>query len=184
MAEGLIVVKIGGSALGSNDTSLEDIASLVRVDRKVLIVHGGGPAISEWLKRLDAPTSFVRGLRVTDPVTLDVVTAVLGGLVNKQLVAALCGLGARALGMSGADAGMLQCDYEDIELGFVGRIMHVDPSPVESLMDAGLLPVVAPLALLRDQSGKPGGQLLNVNADTVAGELARALRRGKTRLSD
>jgi acetylglutamate kinase len=79
------------------------------------------------------------------------------------------------VGLSGADAGLLQADYEDEELGFVGRIMQVDATPLETLMAAGFLPVVAPLALLRDASGRSTGQLMNVNADTVAGELARAL---------
>src|SRR5947209_15190234 len=117
MAESLILVKIGGSTLGSHDTSLEDLAALHRQGRPVIAVHGGGPAISDWLKRLQTPTSFVRGLRVTDAAALDVVVAVLAGLVNKQLVASLCALGAQAVGLSGADAGMLLADYEDEELG-------------------------------------------------------------------
>ena len=148
----------------------------------MVVVHGGGPTISDWLKRLETPTRFERGLRVTDAPALEAVVAVLGGLINKQLVAALMALGARAVGLSGADGGMLLADLEDEALGFVGRIARVDPRPLAALLEAGFVPVVAPLALLRSaaqgggvEEGTVEAQLLNVNADTAAGDLARAL---------
>ncbi len=175
MAEGRIVVKIGGSTLGAHDTSLADIADLQRRGRRVVVVHGGGPAISDWLTRLQTPTRFVRGLRVTDAATLDVAVAVLAGLVNKQLVAALTGLGARACGLSGADGALMTATYEDEALGYVGRIVHVDRGLLDTLLEQGYLPVVAPIAVLADETGRAGAQLLNVNADTAAGELAGAL---------
>src|ERR1700719_3108551 len=103
-----IVVKIGGSTLGSRDTSLEDLVELQRAGRRVVVVHGGGPAINEWLKKLDTPTHFVQGLRVTDGATLEAVVAVLAGSVNKQLVADINARGGRACGLSGADGLILQ----------------------------------------------------------------------------
>ena len=172
----MIVVKIGGSTLGAHDTSLEDIAALQRSGRRVVVVHGGGAAISDWLTKLGAPTQFVRGLRVTDGAALGVVVGVLAGLINKQLVAELQARGAPAVGLSGADGGMLLAEYEDEALGFVGRVIRVNTDPLECLLATGYIPVVAPLALLAGPPEAAGqAQLLNVNADTVAGDLARAL---------
>jgi len=172
---GCIVVKIGGSTLGAGDTSLEDLVRLQREGRPIVVVHGGGLAISDGLRRLDAPTRFVRGLRVTDAAALEVVVAVLAGTINKQLTAAVNSLGGRACGLSGADGCILQAVCEDEELGFVGRITAVDIRPVVALLDAGFLPMLAPIAVMLDASGSVSAQLLNVNADTVAGEIAVAL---------
>ncbi|MGI8552579.1 MAG: acetylglutamate kinase [Dehalococcoidia bacterium] len=177
-----VVIKIGGSTLGAHDTTLADVAALQRQGHHLIVVHGGGPAISTWLTKLETPTRFVRGLRVTDVPALEVVTAVLAGLINKQLVASLQALGAPAFGLSGVDGAMLRAAYEDVELGLVGRVCNVDAKPLETLLAAGFVPVVAPLALLKSEremvsSGgeTPQAQLLNVNADTVAGELSLAL---------
>jgi acetylglutamate kinase len=168
----IIVVKIGGSTLGAHDTSLGDVVELQRRGVPVVLVHGGGPAINDWLSRLGTPTRFVRGLRVTDAATLEVVTAVLGGLVNKQLVAELTHAGARVVGLSGADGRLLEAGYEDPELGFVGRLTDVHVEPLLALLAAGFVPLVAPIALL---AGASTPQLMNVNADTVAGRIAAAL---------
>jgi acetylglutamate kinase len=163
-------VKIGGSTLGAHDTSLRDLASARKAGENVVVVHGGGATISEWLARAGISGSFVRGLRVTDAATLDVVVGVLAGLVNKRLVAELASLGAPAVGVSGADGMVLQGARYDEELGFVGRIVRVNPFPVEELLRLAYLPVVAPIAIERETA-----QLLNTNADTAAGELAVAL---------
>ena len=171
-----IVVKIGGSTLGAHDTSLDDVAQLQRSGRNVVVVHGGGPAISSWLTRLQTPTRFVRGLRVTDGPGLEVVAAVLAGLVNKQLVAELSARGARVAGLSGADGGLFDATYEDEELGYVGRVTAVHTDLVDTLLLAGYLPVIAPLALLSDGGNAKQAQLLNVNADTIAGDLAGGLQ--------
>lgn len=166
------VVKIGGSTLGGHDTSLRDIAEARREGRQIVVVHGGGATITEWMQRTGAGARFVRGLRVTDDVTLDVVVAVLGGLVNKRLVAELGALGAPAIGLSGADNMILQARRYDEELGFVGKVQRVNPYPIEELLRLGYLPVVAPIGI-EDDGTNP--QLLNINADTSAGELAAAL---------
>jgi acetylglutamate kinase len=171
-----ILVKIGGSTLGAHDTSLDDVSQLQLSGRKVVIVHGGGPAISSWLTRLQTPTRFVRGLRVTDGPALEVVAAVLAGLVNKQLVAELGARGARVAGLSGADGGLFDTVYEDEELGYVGRVTDVHPDLVHTLLSAGYMPVIAPLAVLGNGGNQQQAQLLNVNADTMAGDLACALQ--------
>lgn len=170
----MTVVKLGGSTLGAHDTSLRDIAAASRDGRRIVVVHGGGATISAWLARLGIEATFVRGLRVTDAASLNVVVAVLAGLVNTQLVAELTALGARAIGLSGADNGILQARRYDDELGFVGKIHQVNPLPLKELLQLGYLPVIAPVAIETD--GPASSQLLNTNADTAAGEIAAALQ--------
>ncbi len=174
MAASVTVVKIGGSTLGQHDTSLDDIASLHAEGHRLVIVHGGGATISEWLAKHGVESRFVRGLRATDAPTLDVVVAVLAGLVNKQLVAELQARGARAVGLSGVDGAVLRARRYDAELGFVGEIVTVEPALLRSVVEDGAVAVLAPIAIEVDGDAI-GGQLLNVNADTVAGELAAAL---------
>lgn len=170
----ILVAKIGGSTLGRHDTTLEDVVALQRQGLRPMVVHGGGAVITEWLKLHKLPTRFQRGLRATDAETLRVVVAVLAGLVNKELVAALHGRGGRAVGLSGADAALLRaCPLEE-SLGYVGEITEVDSRPLLNLLDDGFIPVVAPIALWWEGE-QTGGQLLNLNADTAAGAIARAL---------
>ncbi len=174
MAGPIDVIKIGGSTLGSHDTSLDDIAALHSRGRRLVLVHGGGATITEWLKLHGVRSKFVRGLRVTDEATLDVVVAVLAGLINKRLVAELSARGARAIGLSGVDGAVLQAQRYDAELGFVGEVTAVDAAAVRSVVDGGAVAVVAPIAVEAGDGGSRA-QLLNVNADTAAGELAAAL---------
>ncbi len=171
------MVKLGGSTLGAHDTSIADIAAARRGGRQAVVVHGGGAAISAWLARSGIEPRFARGLRVTDAATLEVVVAVLAGVVNKQIVAQLGALGAPAIGLSGADSLILQARRYDEALGFVGKIERVNPYPVEELLRLGYLPVIAPIAVESDDGAAP--QLLNTNADTAAGELAAALHAGR-----
>jgi acetylglutamate kinase len=167
----LTVVKIGGSTLGNHDTALEDIAALQSEGRQLVVVHGGGSAATEWLKVHGIASEFVDGLRVTGPEAIDVVTAVFAGLVNKQLVASLQALGARTVGLSGADGGLLCTRQVDKRLGFVGEVVRVDRAPIDALLGAGYMPVISSIGYWGDMPG----QLMNVNADTVAGEVAAAL---------
>ena len=167
-----VVVKIGGSTLGSGDTALPDLVALQREGRAIVVVHGGGRVISEWLERCNVATRFERGLRVTDSATLDVVVAVLCGLVNTQLVAAIGALGGRAVGLCGADGRLIEARVKDPALGYTGEVVRVNTGPIESLLREGYMPVIAPLGVDRDG---PAGQLLNINADTAAGEIASAL---------
>jgi acetylglutamate kinase len=169
-----IVVKIGGSTLGSHDTTLADVAELSRRGLPVVVVHGGGAMISDWLKRMDVPTRFERGLRVTDAASLDVVVGVLAGVVNKQLVRSLQALGVKAIGLTGADGGLLRCHMADAALGFVGEVGSVEVGLLVTLLDQGAVPVVAPIGMLYEGE-RAVNQLLNVNADSAAGAITAAL---------
>jgi acetylglutamate kinase len=164
-----IVAKLGGS-VGSEDTVPEDVALLQQMGARIVLVHGGGPLITLWLTSLGKETRFVKGLRYTDEGTLDVVRMVLGGLVNGEVVARIGVTGARAVGLSGSDDRMLLASIRDHETGLVGEIDAVNTQPIQAVLDAGYIAVIAPLATATD------GSFLNVNADTAAGEIAVALK--------
>lgn len=163
-----VVVKVGGS-VGDEGTLLEDIAMLSNLGLNLVVVHGGGPQISRLLERLGVQTRFVQGRRVTDDATLDVAHMVLSRL-NGQLVAYLDALGAPAIGLTGLDGGLLRARLRDPELGLVGDVEDVDEEVIETILENGYIPVIAPLAI------GPDGEILNVNADSVAGDVARALQ--------
>ena len=164
-----IVIKIGGSTLGEHDTTLEDIVALQKKDMCPVVVHGGGKKITEWLDKLGVATTFKEGLRVTDEQSLEVVVAVLCGIVNKELVSAINVAGGKAVGLSGFDGGMIQAEVADEELGYVGDVKNVDAGLIKAVIDAGYIPVIAP-------GGHDGERMLNVNADSVAGEIAVAVK--------
>jgi len=170
------VVKIGGSTLGSHDTTLEDLITLQSEDQKLVVVHGGGKTISDWMERQGVRPRFVNGLRVTDLASLDIVVAVLTGLINKSLVASINSRGGKAIGLSGADGSMVQASIANPELGYVGKIEKINPDPIYAALSAGYIPVIAPVGY--DPSRKPDeeGSLLNINADTVAGYISSALK--------
>lgn len=171
----ILVAKIGGSTFGSRDTTLEDVVALQRRGMRPVVVHGGGSLISEWLTLHNIETHFERGLRVTDEQTLTVVVAVLAGAVNKAIVASLSAVGAQAVGLCGADGGLLRAKLLDKKLGLVGDIVGVDTSVLLSLRDNGMIPVIAPIAV-RWEDEKPTGDLLNINGDIAAGAIAEALK--------
>ncbi len=168
-----LVIKLGGSTLEKQRDALEDIVWLRSLGAQPVLVHGGGPEINIWLERLGIPHRFERGLRVTDAETLDVVRMALVGKINGELVQLLHRLGGSAVGISGLDGGLLHARPVAPELGFVGEVVAVEPGPVETLSDAGYIPVVAPLAL------GPDGEALNINADDAAADLARGLHAAK-----
>ena len=171
----IVVVKYGGNALaGSSDvdaasTFARDIALMHAVGIKPVVVHGGGPQISALMERLGKKPEFRNGLRVTDQETIEIASMVLLGTVNPQLVSAINVHGARAVGVSGQDAGLLQVTQRDPGLGFVGDIHHVDPTVLLSAINDNAVPVVATIGC--DASG----QAYNVNADTAAAAIAVAL---------
>lgn len=174
--EEAVVVKIGGSTLGSGDTTLEDAVALQKQGKTVIIVHGGGKLITEWLAKQGVNTGFVQGERVTDRPALDVVSAVLSGLVNKDIVSKINCLGGRAFGMSGVDGALIRGVIENEKLGYVGRVERIEPAPLETLINAGFIPVISPVAFFAvgRAAGEPG--MLNMNADIAAGEIAAAVR--------
>ena len=170
-----IVIKIGGSTLGQHDTTLEDLITLQKRGDNVVVVHGGGKIITEWLSKQGAVTKFVQGERVTDKISLEVVTAVLCGLVNKQIVADLNILGGKAVGISGVDGFLLECKIGNPAQGFVGQIIRVNTNLIKIIIEAGYIPVVSSISLYSIEKIADSPSLLNVNADTAAGEIAAAL---------
>ncbi len=171
-----IVIKIGGSTFGSGDTTIEDIVALQKKSTPLVVVHGGGSTVTDWLKRLNINTKFVRGERVTDLPSLEVATAVLAGLVNKELTAAVNTRGGKAVGISGTDGLLIESKIKDKEMGYVGAVEKVNPAVLEALLKAGFVPVVSPISLLSVDKNNNDPALINVNGDPIAGEIAMALK--------
>ena len=174
-SNGTIVAKIGGSTLGDHDTTLRDVVELQKRGANPVVVHGGGKVISEWMASRGVRPKFVRGLRVTDSAVLEIVVAVLTGVVNKSLVSSLQALGGKALGLSGVDGGMLKARPGDPELGLVGAEVVADPRPIKAVLQAGFIPVIAPVAGRLSERDEAEDSMLNVNADTAAGRIAASL---------
>lgn len=168
-----LVVKLGGSTLEHQRMVLQDIIWLRALGANPVLVHGGGPYINEWLERMNLPTKFIDGLRVTDARTLEVVRMVLLGQVNQGLVLMATQLGGKAVGLSGTDGNMVQARMTDPRLGFVGEIENVDPELVQTTIEQEYIPVIAPLGF------SANGTCLNINADLVAAHLAGALNAEK-----
>ncbi|GAF90168.1 unnamed protein product, partial [marine sediment metagenome] len=137
--------------------------------------HGGGKIITEWLTKQGISSRFVQGERVTDRATLEVAISVLAGLVNKEIVAAINSLGGQAVGISGVDGALIQSKVKDAELGYVGKVVKVNLSLLEALLQSGYIPAVAPLGLHSKDRPDLAPQILNINADVVAGEIAAAI---------
>jgi acetylglutamate kinase len=171
-----LVVKYGGAAMveeGLREAVFRDLALLACVGVRPIVVHGGGPEINQWLKRMGIEPQFRDGLRVTDADTMDVVEMVLVGRVNKQIVNGLNQVGGRAVGLSGCDGSLLVARPLGDVHGFVGDVASVRPAALEPLLEAGYIPVLSSVA------PDPHGRMHNINADTVAGELAAALQAEK-----
>ncbi|MFQ5911953.1 MAG: acetylglutamate kinase [Nitrospinota bacterium] len=182
-----LVVKYGGAAMDKaelRESFAEDVTLLNYIGIRTIIVHGGGPQIGEVVERQGKESKFVMGLRVTDPETMDIVSMVLGGKVNKDIVNWINGHGGRAVGLSGVDGGTLLArklhieppegwEGEPPDLGMVGEVREVRPELMELLTANGFIPVVAPMGV------GESGQLYNINADTAAGHIAGALRAEK-----
>jgi len=170
----VIVVKLGGAIFGSHDTTIEDIVKLQQEGKSLVIVHGGANVVTGWLSRRGISTQFVDGERVTDKPALEMVTAVLAGLVNKEIVAAINSLGGQAVGISGVDGALIQGKIKDKKLGYMGTVVKVNTAPLKALLQAGYVPVVSPLSLHSFDKPDDAPQILNINADPVAGEIAAA----------
>ncbi|HGY5532709.1 MAG TPA: acetylglutamate kinase [Prochlorococcus sp.] len=172
-----IVIKYGGAAMAHanlQEAVFRDLALLASVGVQPVVVHGGGPEINQWLKRLKIPAEFREGLRVTDADTMDVVEMVLVGRVNKQIVNGLNQLGAKAVGLSGSDGSLVEArPWGDGSHGLVGDVARVNPDVLEPLLAKGYVPVISSVAATIE------GRSHNINADTVAGEIAAALEAEK-----
>ena len=184
----IVVIKYGGAAMiddALKQAVITDIVLMRYVGMKPVLVHGGGPEITALMDRLGKKPLFVDGLRVTDRDTADIAGMVLAGKVNKDIVSRLNAAGGKAVGISGPDGGLIQArrkvhvvssgpkEGEQADLGFVGEVTAIDPAVLYTLMEAGYVPVVAPIGVGAQ------GETLNINADSAAGELAAALRAEK-----
>ena len=170
-----IVIKIGGATFGKHDPILEDIVALQKKGKSLVVIHGGGNMVTEWLKKMGIQTKFVRGERITDKPALDVVAAVLAGLANKQIVATINNLGGRAVGISGVDGAMIQGRIANPELGYVAQTVKVDTSLLDALLKAGFIPVISPITDFTFDRPVDAPLMLNINGDPLAGEIAAAL---------
>ena len=174
--EKIIVIKYGGNAMVDEHLKqlvMEDVVMLNSLGMKVVLVHGGGPEISGMLKKINKESKFVNGLRVTDQETADIVTQVLAGKVNKNLVKQLNMAGGNAIGISGLDSGLIIADKLNKDLGFVGNIVDINPDVILDLLDMGYIPVVSTIGYDKD------GNVYNINADTAAARIAGALNAEK-----
>jgi len=182
------VIKYGGAAQTDEvlkDSFARDVALLNFIGIRPVIVHGGGPRISETMKKMGKEPTFVQGQRVTDRETMDIVEMVLGGLINKEIVALINSHGGKAVGLSGKDGGLIKArkkllrksvksgEEETIDIGLVGEVETVDPSILNSLEKDSFIPVISPIG------AGSGGETFNINADYVASSLASALRAEK-----
>ena len=169
----IVVVKYGGNAMVNEQLKqqvMEDVVLLWLIGVKVVLVHGGGPEISDLMKRLGKQAEFVDGLRVTDRETVDIVQMVLAGKINKTLVNLLEMKGGRALGISGMDGRLIEARVKDERLGFVGEVTHIHTRPVLDLLEKGYIPVISTIGCDRH------GNAYNINGDTAAARIAGALQ--------
>lgn len=169
----IIVVKYGGNAMINSELKqqvMEDIVLMSLIGVRVVLVHGGGPEITEMLGKIGKKTEFVDGLRVTDGETADVVQMVLAGKINKSLVNYLEVKGGKAIGLSGMDGRMITAEKKDERLGFVGKITKIDPTPILDILEKGYIPVVSTVGCDLD------GNVYNINADTAAAGIAAAIK--------
>ena len=168
----VVVIKYGGNAMIDETLKqqvMEDIALLWLIGVKVVLIHGGGPEISDMMKKLGKQPEFVNGLRVTDKETVDIVQMVLAGKVNKSLVTLLQMKGGHAVGLSGMDGGIIEAKIKDERLGFVGEITKVRTQPITDLLEKNYIPVISTVASDRN------GNVYNINGDTAAAYIAGAM---------
>ncbi len=172
----ITVVKIGGSTLGSHDTTIEDIVTLQQRGESVVVVHGGGSTVTAWMKKLGIEAHFVRGERVTDLPTLEVATAILAGLANKEITSAINIKGGKAVGISGLDGRLIESRARNQEMGYVGDVVRVNTGVLEALLQGGFVPIVSPISLYTENRPVDAVGYINVNGDPIAGEIAAALK--------
>ena len=167
-----VVIKYGGNAMVNEELKqqvMEDICLLWLIGVKVVLIHGGGPEISETMKKFGKKTEFVNGLRVTDRETVDIVQMVLAGKVNKTLVNLLQMKGGHAIGLSGIDGGILEATMKDEALGYVGEVTKIRTRPITDILEKNYIPVISTIA------GDRQGNTFNINGDTAAASIAGAL---------
>ncbi|MDD4170912.1 MAG: acetylglutamate kinase [Syntrophomonas sp.] len=173
-----VVIKYGGAAMKDcclKQKVMQDIVLMKYVGMHPIVVHGGGPEINTMLKRLDIESHFINGLRVTDQDTMEIVEMVLGGKVNKEIVSGINASGGKAIGISGKDGGLIEAQAVDPSgtMGFVGEVKNINPQVIETVIENGYIPVIAPIGVDSQQ------QSYNINADLVAAAIAVAMKADK-----
>ena len=171
-----MVIKYGGNAMKNErlkESVMEDIILMSYVGINIVVVHGGGPEINNMLDRLNIKSEFINGLRYTDEDTMEVVQMVLAGKVNKELVSKINQKGGKAVGLCGIDGNMLVCEPTKQDLGYVGKIVEVNPEIIRDNLDAGYISMIATIGADKD------GQVYNINGDTAASSIAGALKAEK-----
>ena len=169
----IVVIKYGGNAMINEELKtavMGDLALLSLIGVKIVLVHGGGPEISETMKKMGKESIFVDGLRVTDRETAEIVQMVLSGKINKSLVNLLNNANCRAIGLSGADDGLIEAVQKDPRLGYVGEVIKINPDILHDLLDKGYVPVISTVGYDK------AGNIYNINADTAAARIAGALK--------
>ncbi len=169
----IVVIKYGGNAMINEklkNSVVRDIVLLSLIGVKVVLVHGGGPEITEMLEKTGKQTQFVGGLRVTDKETVEIAQMVLAGKINKNLVNLIECCGGSSIGLSGLDGHMIKAEMKDAQLGYVGRITEVCPKPILDVLEKGYIPVISTLGC------DDAGNVYNINADTAAAKIAGALK--------
>lgn len=173
LSDQIVVVKYGGHAMGSAESRASfarDLVLLQAASVKCIVVHGGGPEIKNMLEKLNIPTRFEDGLRVTDEATVEVAEQVLSGTINKRTVDEICQAGGQAIGLSGKDCGLIEAEQISPTLGLVGEPVSINSELLENLLEMNVMPVVAPIGV-----GLEDGKTYNINADTAAGAIAEAV---------
>ncbi|HEX3029699.1 MAG TPA: acetylglutamate kinase [Clostridia bacterium] len=178
-----VVIKYGGNAMINDELKnsvMEDITLLKYIGMNPVVVHGGGPDINKALDKFNIKSEFINGLRVTDSSTMEVAQMVLVGKTNKEIVSLLNQKGGKAIGLSGLDGKLIECeqyktsvDGKEVDLGYVGKVTHINSKVIDLIAKDEYIPVVAPIGI------GPNGESYNINADTVAGEIAAALKAEK-----
>jgi acetylglutamate kinase len=176
LTQKLIVIKLGGSIINSKDSAVQDVIHLRNSGYRVVLVHGGAKMVTRWMADQGITARFYQGERITDARALSVVTAVLAGLANKETTAAFIDAGVKAAGICGVDGSLIQGKVRDERTGYLGDVVKVNPQVLESLLDGGFIPVVSPVSLNSFGRKADDPLLLNINGDTVAGEIAVAMR--------
>ena len=169
----IVVVKYGGNAMINEELKqqvMQDIVLLWLIGVKVVLVHGGGPAINDIMERVGKKPEFVDGLRVTDKETIEIVQMVLSGKVNKTLVNLIEAKGGKAMGISGMDGGLIEAEQKDPRLGYVGNITDIRPEPIMDLLEKGYIPVISTIGCDKE------GNAYNINGDTAAAYIAGAIK--------
>jgi len=174
-----IVIKLGGSLFDTRDTTIEDIIYLQKQGYPIVVIHGGANMVNKWLQKQNITPQFAGGERITGKAEMEMVTAVIGGLMNKEIVATIILRGGKAVGISCVDGALIEGKIRDKELGYVGSAVKVNHGVLTAILEAGFIPVVSPISLHSVDREADDPLLLNINGDTIAGEIAASIKAEK-----